>query len=40
LGNEDPMARLDADFALMGSELVALMHALVSALGGIEETQA
>lgn len=40
LGNEDPMARLDADFALMGSELVALMHALVSALGGIEEAQA
>ncbi|ESE42951.1 recombination-associated protein RdgC [Shewanella decolorationis] len=40
LGNEDPMARLDADFALMGSELVALMHALVSALGGLEETQA
>lgn len=40
VGTDDPMARLDADFALMGSELVALMHALVSALGGIEEAQA
>lgn len=39
LGNDDPMARLDADFALMGSELVALMHALVEALGGLPKDE-
>lgn len=38
VGTEDPLARLDADFALMGSELIALMNALVEALGGLEES--
>ncbi|SQH75822.1 DNA-binding protein, non-specific [Shewanella benthica] len=38
VGTEDPMARLDADFALMGSELIALMNSLVEALGGLEES--
>ncbi|MCG9696071.1 recombination-associated protein RdgC [Shewanella sp. Isolate11] len=38
VGTEDPIARLDADFALMGSELVALMKALVEALGGMEDS--
>ncbi|MEI6859359.1 MAG: recombination-associated protein RdgC [Shewanella sp.] len=38
VGTEDPMARLDADFALMGSELIALMNALVEVLGGLEES--
>lgn len=37
LGNEDPTARLDADFALMSSELVALMRELEKSLGGLEE---
>lgn len=37
LGNEDPMARLDADFALISSELVALMRELEKALGGLDE---
>ncbi len=37
IGTEDPLARLDADFALMGSELVALMTSLVEALGGMED---
>jgi len=38
LGHEDPMARLDADFALMGSELIALVNALVEVLGGLEDS--
>ncbi|QFU23878.1 recombination-associated protein RdgC [Shewanella eurypsychrophilus] len=38
VGTEDPMARLDADFALMGSELIALMNSLVEVLGGLEES--
>ncbi|WP_025819934.1 recombination-associated protein RdgC [Shewanella marina] len=39
LGNEDPLARIDADFALMAGELVALMQATVEALGGLEATE-
>ncbi|MGL5146435.1 MAG: recombination-associated protein RdgC, partial [Plesiomonas shigelloides] len=39
LGNDDPMAKLDADFALMGSELIALMHALVEVLGGLPKDE-
>jgi len=39
LGNDDPIARLDADFALMGSELVALMTSLVDVLGGLPEAE-
>lgn len=38
LGQEDPAARLDADFVLMGSELVALMESCISSLGGLEPT--
>ncbi|GIU27506.1 recombination-associated protein RdgC [Shewanella sp. MBTL60-112-B2] len=38
LGNDDPMARLDADFALMSSELIALINATVEALGGLEDS--
>ncbi|QYK00430.1 recombination-associated protein RdgC [Shewanella psychrotolerans] len=38
VGTEDPLARLDADFALMGSELIALMNSLVEALGGMEDS--
>ncbi|ASJ96107.1 recombination-associated protein RdgC [Shewanella marisflavi] len=38
VGNEDPLARLDADFALMGSELIALMNSLVEVLGGLEDS--
>ncbi|MCE9678100.1 recombination-associated protein RdgC [Shewanella sp. AS1] len=38
VGTEDPLARIDADFALMGSELVALMNALVEALGGLDDS--
>lgn len=36
VGNEDPLARLDADFALMCSELIALINGLVSVFGDIE----
>ena len=39
LGNDDPMARLDADFAMMSSELVALLESTVNALGGLEPTE-
>ncbi|QSX39817.1 recombination-associated protein RdgC [Shewanella cyperi] len=39
VGNDDPMARLDADFALMGSELVALMTSLVDVLGGLPDAE-
>lgn len=35
--DEDPLTRLDADFALMATELIALMNTLIAALGGIEE---
>ncbi|MCG9712077.1 recombination-associated protein RdgC [Shewanella insulae] len=38
VGTEDPLARLDADFALMGSELIALMNSLVEVLGGLEDS--
>ena len=38
LGNEDPLARLDADFALMGSELIAFIQALHGAFGPMEES--
>ncbi|WP_028774639.1 recombination-associated protein RdgC [Shewanella waksmanii] len=38
VGNDDPIARLDADFALMGSELIALMNSLVEVLGGLEDS--
>ncbi|MCL1079813.1 recombination-associated protein RdgC [Parashewanella spongiae] len=37
IGNEDPLARLDADFALMCGELEALLKAVIEAFGGIEE---
>ena len=39
LGNDDPMARLDADFAMMSSELVALLESSINALGGLEPTE-
>lgn len=38
VSGEDPLARLDADFALMGSELVALVQALTQALGPMEQS--
>ena len=38
VGTEDPVARLDADFALMSSELIALMNSLVEVLGGMEDS--
>ncbi|GAB1101085.1 MAG: recombination-associated protein RdgC [Shewanella algae] len=38
VAGEDPLAKLDADFELMSSELVALMLALVDALGGVEDS--
>jgi recombination associated protein RdgC len=38
VGTEDPLARLDADFALMGSELVAFVQAVNQALGPIEQS--
>ncbi|ABO24617.1 recombination-associated protein RdgC [Shewanella loihica] len=38
VSTEDPLARLDADFALMGSELIALMNSLVEVLGGLEDS--
>ena len=38
VGTEDPLARLDADFVLMGSEIIALINSLVEVLGGVEET--
>ncbi|MDO6618668.1 MULTISPECIES: recombination-associated protein RdgC [unclassified Shewanella] len=37
VGTEDPLAKLDADFALMGGELVAFINAMKQALGPIEE---
>ncbi|WP_133406311.1 recombination-associated protein RdgC [Parashewanella tropica] len=36
VGNEDPMARMDADYALMCGELKALFESLFKALGGLE----
>ena len=39
LGNEDPLARLDADFAMMSSELVALLDSTIKALGGLQSTE-
>ncbi|WP_163933455.1 recombination-associated protein RdgC [Paraferrimonas sp. SM1919] len=36
LGNDDPMARLDADFALMVGELASLANALNQALGEVD----
>lgn len=36
VGNDDPVARLDADFALMSGELIALLTSLFSVLGGLE----
>ncbi|MGZ9898829.1 recombination-associated protein RdgC [Shewanella gaetbuli] len=38
IGNDDPMARLDADFALMGSELIAFIQALHGAFGPMEQS--
>ncbi|PKG57077.1 recombination-associated protein RdgC [Shewanella sp. Choline-02u-19] len=38
VGDEDPMARLDADFALMSSELIALVNSVVDSLGGLEDS--
>ncbi|WP_299495535.1 recombination-associated protein RdgC [uncultured Shewanella sp.] len=37
VADEDPLTRLDADFALMSSELIALINTLIEALGDIEE---
>ncbi|WP_394128779.1 recombination-associated protein RdgC [Shewanella maritima] len=37
VGTEDPLARLDADFALMGSELIALINGLKDVLGPLEQ---
>ena len=37
VGNEDPVAKMDADFALMCGELAALLASTIDALGGIEE---
>ncbi|RYV01051.1 recombination-associated protein RdgC [Shewanella sp. OPT22] len=37
IGNEDPLAKMDADFALMCGELSALLDSSIQALGGIEE---
>ncbi|GGQ22118.1 recombination-associated protein RdgC [Shewanella litoralis] len=37
VGTEDPIARLDADFALMGSELVAFINAINQAFGPLEQ---
>ncbi|RLV61511.1 recombination-associated protein RdgC [Parashewanella curva] len=39
VGNEDPMARMDADYALMCGELKALFESLFKALGGIEQAE-
>lgn len=38
VGNEDPLARLDADYALMCSELIAFMNALSTAFGPYEQS--
>lgn len=38
VGTEDPIARMDADLALIGTELTALMDSLTSALGGVEDS--
>ena len=38
VGTEDPLARLDADFALMGSELVAFVNAVNQAFGPLEQS--
>ncbi|MBR9727383.1 recombination-associated protein RdgC [Shewanella intestini] len=37
IGSEDPLARIDADFALMGSELVSFVNALRDVLGEFEQ---
>ena len=37
IGNEDPVAKMDADFALMCGELAALLESTIDALGGIDE---
>lgn len=39
MGNEDPSARLDADFVLMAEELKALTSKLFDALGGLESVE-
>ncbi len=36
IGNEDPLAKMDADFALMCGELAALLESTIDALGGID----
>jgi recombination associated protein RdgC len=38
VGTEDPLARLDADFSLMGSELVAFINAVNQAFGPLEQS--
>ena len=34
---EDPVARFDADFALMGMELARFIPSVVEAYGGLDE---
>ena len=38
IGHEDPLAKADADFALMCGELSALLETAIDALGGIAES--
>lgn len=37
VADEDPLAKLDADFVLMTGEIIALLNTLFAKLGGIEE---
>ncbi|NKF51097.1 recombination-associated protein RdgC [Shewanella sp. WXL01] len=37
IGGDDPLAKIDADFALMGSELVSFVNAMRDALGPFEQ---
>ncbi|MFQ6371221.1 recombination-associated protein RdgC [Shewanella sp. YIC-542] len=38
VANEDPAAKADADFALMSGELLALVLAVINALGGLDDS--
>ncbi|QSX32524.1 recombination-associated protein RdgC [Shewanella avicenniae] len=37
VAGEDPLAKLDADFVLMSSEIIVLLNTLIAKLGGFEE---